>query len=383
MGKGEIKMKKSLAAILACTLLFGLVACKNGSGDPIDEPDTIDFRNKTADGTALSRSAKKPNPTFSVKLETKMEVVDEEGVKQIMHTYFQNTVKVSGKAYAPGDTNSDLTSEELDTLKTEYETLVQHVHVEDCDDGIKLSFTTPAEWGKLSGWSMVYVDKKHHKSTAVVKENAIVDGNLEVIYPLVIPGREARFWIQLWHEEDGNNRAWYTELYYTVMPAHGSACVDDLHAAYKPHNYAKIVDGDILEITKSIPPTAENLIHTIMVYEKVNPSAGWKDATPDNFNTIGLVVEKATEAEINACKRASRGTLTFDLNDYLVGHSEEQFNNNESNYWGTLGDNNGYKNFEYMFATFGWTYTLSDHPGYTFLTPMIITPTVKNTKFKK
>lgn len=36
-----------------------------------------------------------------------------------------------------------------------------------------------------------------------------------------------------------------------------------------------------------------------------------------------------------------------------------------------------------MFATFRWTYTLEGYDGYTFVTPMTITPTVENTKFKK
>lgn len=392
-------MKKLMYLAVCAAVVLGLTGCPSPDSEQKPQVDIVrdvDFRNKNPDGTVLSRMALKSavDVTFSFQLLDKLENFEKPGNTGVpVYNEWEGALKYT---YSPdGDyfgvePAQSVTDEKKDSVKANYEKMINNLKFEDDpeNDCIKLVFTTPDGWEKINYWDLTYIDAYGNKSTSVENDDVIDEnGTLSVKYPLVIPGKEARFFIQLGYLDSLNGNKWFGQLYASVIPAHGKGCIDDLYEGFSPYNYMEITnDGKELKVKQIIPPMAQNLEHFFQVLEKKVNSRGWENYDTADISAIGVVLERAKEAEIQACEAGVVAEFTLNLEDYLIGFSEADYAAGSKDYcYGLHYDEKigNYKDYPYIFAWFKWHYTLEDFPGYKFGSPWIISETVPNKLFIK
>lgn len=348
-------MKKIILSVMAvATVMLGIASCSMNANSDSDEPKVLDLRNKKADGNVL-RAARAADAEF------KAELLLDSGV-----TWGQTFYSIAKDINSSKDSGDQYIGE---ASKAEIEKLAENVKITSHADGFQLEFTAPEGFGILTGGGVVYVDGLGYKSTGVEKENAVVDGKLSVVYPLVRAGETAKFWIHLYGGKKGESKEWEAQLFYNITPVNGHGCVDDFPKNYEPANYVHLEDGHFLKVTNTIPPTAKNLKHTFILREQDAADKPWGAGLED----LGEVYfENASEEEISACAEERATELTIDLTQYLSDSANYKYNLSS-----------GRHNKPYMFAMFWWTYTLDDVPGYVFSTPGIDSNVIENTDFRK
>lgn len=354
-------------SIFACSaLLVGLIGCKEVDPPKPHVAQVVDYRNKTEDGTVISRSVSARDTAGT---EFEYSFIHEDHNLDL-YSFYKVVIRDGGSLYVEDDFKAEAAGYGEES-KAKVEAFASNVVITNHPDGFQLEFTTPEGFDDINLWSLQYIDGTGNKSTGVLKDGAIENGKLTVVYPLVKPGKEAKFWVQLAGVADEYARKWEAQLYYSVTPVNGLGCVDDVQKDYDPTDYAEIVDGSILRISKVIPPMAKNLQRSVLLFEQDTNNEPYGEGS--NVNGIGgIQFENATEEEVKACEAGEAIEFDIDLKKYMES----------SDSYGWCIDLELSKNKPYIWVFFSWSYTLEDFPGYTFGTPQIQTKVVPNTEFK-
>lgn len=367
-------MKKIRTSFIVLSTLVAAIALSSCNPEPPAEPKVIDFRNKDASGKA-ARSARADEITFSYELRdqlnpfdgeigySKVEYVNEEGHKIICN---------------PNGTciDADDDGKEVECSKGYFEKMKAAISFEDDPDGIKLVFKKPADYDNPTWIIFQYIDGNGNRSTLIDRTDwstFFEKGDFEIVYPLVIAGQKAHFWVML-SNEDKTQPA--VNFFYEVMPAHGEKVVDNLPKGYSETDYIAVEDGHIMHITKTIPPYAKNVQQIIQVIEQNGGTYAWKDGP---VNKLGSYIEDAPESAYEAAETGDKTyEYTFDLSSQIKENLDWPAEN------GKGFAKNLFKDNTHIFATFIYKYEMTDEKfdGYYFQTPEIKSMPVENTYFK-
>lgn len=323
--------------------------------------EVVDYRNKDADGNVVARSAARTTAEdFSYKLLDVLEPFDRGKA--------ESNVQIKG-------TNEYITASSEN--KAAFEKMKNAISFEDHPDGIKLVFKKPADYDNVTGIVFQYIDNAGNRSTCIDSytwAETFQKGDFEVVYPLVIEGQKANFWLQLGDDNDSHPEV---NFFYEIMPVHGLGAVEDMQENYEETDYINITDGHIMNITLMIPPDAENLLHYITLHEQEGGEGAWsyKDENGNevyykNVNGLGYISEPASEDEVEAAKTGKKIEYSLDLSKKVVDSGEEGIVKAK------------YTDQPYIFAGFIYRYTLPKFPGYFFASPEIKSKPVENKYFK-
>lgn len=339
-------MKKSLIIAISAVLagLF-VTGCNHNTGNP-HVAQTVDYRIKDAAGNAVARAAEDEDPSydFSYKLLESL-------------PNFNGDAKMSYIHYKAGNkTITETSGENFDLLKNA-------ISFEDCEEGIKFKFTKPEDYDNVTYIGFQLVDKNGQRSTTPVLENSFYEGkdNLEIIFPLVIAGQKANFWVML---DNGNDAQPAAYFFYEVWPAHGNSYVEALQEDYEETDYISIDDGCKMSLHKVIPPkTIKPLKHGITLFEQDGEGPAWVGG---EVNRLYGTLEEASEVEVQAGIDGVEADYVLDLKAFMT----EEHKLNEP------------KGFSHIFVEFNYTFEMEDVPGYTFATPAIKPVPVENELFE-
>lgn len=356
-------MKKTLINLFACSaILLGFAACSKPDAPVLPKEhkaQVVDYRNKNAGGTAI-RSARTAGDPFSWKLVDVLDPFDTDSEYNRDKGYSYCSYKNENGETVICDNGKN--TEVFDKMKNA-------IKFEDCEDGIKLIFTKPADYDKVTWIVFQYVDGNGNRSTSIDSDkwNEIFDGtdgngNFEIIYPLVSAGKEAHFWVML-----GNNKETEANpnvsFFYEVMPEHGLGVVDDMQEDYRETDYISMEDGHTMNIKMLIPPYAKNLKKIVTLHEQNGGTYAWYDGA---VNKIAVFEDTEDDAEaLEASKNGEEYIFDMDLSEKDL--SEGVFKNNS-----------------HVFVSLIYRYTMEDEKfdGYFFATPEIKSLPVANTYFK-
>ena len=365
-------MKKLLqitAVAVLVVLSLGITSCaQNSDSEGGQEVKVVDFRNKKSDGTVLSRVARDAEVVFNSEFKTDINEYDK-------HSFYKVTKEANGNIYDEKDFVVEAASNG-DESKAKLEAFAENVKITSHKDGFQVEFTAPEGFEELDFWGLSYIDGNGNNSTGVEKVNAIIDGTLSVVYPLVIKGTPATIFVHLGslHVEDAKH--WEAQLYFSVTPVNGLGCVEDMPKDFDSSDYLDIEDGHILKVSKMVPPMAQNLTRSFQLNGQDKGTQPYGiEGDYAVVKSLGFVVnEKASELETDACAAGEAVEFTIDLKEYTKKSDD---------YVGFIGcdKDSDSTNQPYIWAIFGWSYTLDDFPGYTFITPGLWSKVVANTEF--
>lgn len=344
-------MKKLLLNVLACSaILFSVISC-GGNPEPKHVAKVVDYRNKDASGNAITRSAASAG-TVEFSYEFKDFLENFSGNKGKTYSY----VSCNNQGFSSGE---------------EYEKMKNAIKFEDCEDGVKLVFTKPADYDNVTWIVFQYIDGYGNRSTAMecADWGALFEtGDFEFVYPLVCAGQKATFWVMLGNGKDEQPS---TSFFYDVMPAHGEKVVDDMQEDYEETDYIEIVDGHVMNLKMTIPPSAKDLTYSVTLAEQDGGTKAWENEK--EVNKLGqLYLMPAGEDAEEAAENGEEYELTVDLKNYITpGSNAQGFDTDLS------------KDYEKIFVEFVYRYKLEDFPGYYFATPAVKPVPVDNVYFKK
>lgn len=341
-------MKKTLLAVLACAAVFTFVGCDMIPG--AGKNSVVDFRNRDAKGKVVSREADNARKTVEFSYELLPEIEGFNGNAGTTYSTICKTVDGELKYYTKDNDEAD------------FQKMVDAISFEDCADGIKFVFKKPADYGNLTWLVFQYVDKNGNRSTNIDRDDwteLFAKGDIEVKYPLVIAGEEAKFWIMF---SSANPAEPSVNFFYKVMPAHGEACPKVLPKDYDETKLISI-DGTTIKYSDFIPPNPANgkLQRGILVHEQNIAGRAWEGEGVDVVD-LGAFYAAATEDEVAAGQDGEVVDFSLDLKTLNIDKSLS-------------------KGYGYMFVEVIYTYTMADYPGYFFATPAIKPMCVENKLF--
>lgn len=376
-------MKKTLLTLLAASaVLLSLASCKKPTDTPAD-PETkpehvaqvVDYRNKDASGNAC-RAAESDTPAvleeISWKLLDKLEPFD----TKYENGEFTRGIGYSNCSYTGAD-GKDVICDPVNNKET-YNKMKNAIKFEDHKDGVKLVFTKPAGYDKVTWIVFQYVDGNGNRSTCIDRndwgtffDGTDGSGNFELVYPLVKKGQKANFWVML---GNGNDAQPDVSFFYEVMPAHGKKVVDDMQSDYRETDYLSMEDGHTAKVKLSIPPYAKTLKTMFVLHEQNGGTYPWYDG---DVNKLGVYVYEDAEA-LKAAQNGTKHEFNLDLSEKVI----ETVNGNAD--FGKGFGKNLYKDNSHVFVSLTYQYTLEDaaYDGYYFTTPEVKSMPVANDFFK-
>lgn len=342
-------MKKTLITVLSCALAgLVLAGCSNAPAAK-HVAQIVDYRIKDAAGNIVARAASsEPEVKYEFSYKLLKDLPNFNGDAKMSYVHYK----------VDGETVTETSGENFDMLKNA-------ITFEDCEEGIKFKFTKPADFDNVNYINFQYVDSNGQRSTSVGLTDEFYKGkdDIEMIFPLVVAGKKANFWIML---DNGNESQPAAFFFYEIMPAHGDSFIQPLQKDYEETDYISIEEGHILKLHKVIPPkTIKPLWHFIGLMEQNGAGPAWVGGP---VNKLYGIFEEASEIEVSAAnaEEPTVADYVLDLKDIMT----EQWKDND-----TLG-------YPYIFVEFLYQFAMEDFPEYTFATPSIKCVPVPNTIFE-
>ncbi len=233
--------------VIACSaMVLAFAACNNNKVTHVAQ--IVDYRVHDANG-ALSRAAdnSEPDPAPFVPSEDfEWELLDEiklfdkgRGVKgpEFSKVTYKNTEGHLINCFKDECHDGDADWAPYECDKDYYQMMKDAIKFEDDPDGVKLVFTKPAGYDNATFIVFQYIDGNGNRSTLIDRDDwgtFFNKGDFEIVYPQVIAGKPAQFWVMINNENESQPG---TNFFYKVTPAHGKGIVYDMQLDYDETDY--------------------------------------------------------------------------------------------------------------------------------------------------